>query len=213
MEPAWYFMNGATRTGPLSTEELVTALLATPEPRLTKVWREGLSDWERAGGLPELKGKLPPRATSTSSPPDDRELPATGQPTQVGSQARAVASLYRRLVLLIGVQLIIGIGVKLIDQEHPSDLEAIIGLIGFLCALVVVGLIVVTAYRLMKELGSGAPILWALAMFIPLLNILFLLAISSKAQAWCKERGIAVGFLGPTRESLDRLSAGPRGTA
>lgn len=213
MEPAWYFMNGATRTGPLSTEELLTALLATPEPRLTRVWREGLPDWERAGALPEFQGKLPPRATSISARDDDRELGAMAQPKQVESEARAVASLYRRLVLLIGCQLLIGIVVRLIDQQNPSDVEAIIGLIGLVCALVVVGLIVFTAYRLMKELRSGAPILWALAMFIPLLNILFLLAISSKAQAWCKQHGIAVGFFGPTRESLDRLSAGPGGTA
>lgn len=211
MDAAWYFMDGETRKGPLSTEDLLQALLAMPEPRLTKLWREGMPGWERAGALAEFSAKLPPRAPGASSSSNDREPSKAPQLTDVGGQARAVASQYRRLVLLIGVQLIVGVVVRLIDQDRPSALGAVVGLLGFLCALGVAVFVAITAYRLMKELGSGAPILWAVAMFIPLLNILFLLAISSKSQTWCKARGIAVGFLGPTRESLDRLSTASRG--
>ena len=212
MDQPWYFMDGQTRKGPFSTEDLLPALLTMAEPRLTKVWREGMPDWVRAGALPEFSGKLPPRAPSGSAY-TDREQPRGAQSLEVGGQARAVGTLYRRLILLVGVQLIIGLVVKLIPVSGASELDAAVGIFGFSCILVTDLFIVITAYQLMKSLGSGAAVLWALAMFIPLLNILFLLRISSKAQTWCKDRGIAVGFFGPTRESLDRLNERPRGTA
>src|SRR5262245_31803105 len=40
---------------------LLEALRATDDPRLVRVWREGLASWERAGALPELTSSLPPR--------------------------------------------------------------------------------------------------------------------------------------------------------
>ncbi len=42
-------------------------------------------------------------------------------------------------------------------------------------------------------------------MFFPCLNFLVLLALSLVAQAWCKRHGIKVGFLGPTRKSIEEL--------
>jgi hypothetical protein len=209
MEEVWYLMEGETRRGPLSTEDALAALLATPEPRLTRIWREGFADWQRAGAQPEFAGKLPPRMP----PGTPRSGLQRHDVTAPAGDARAVGSLYRRLVVLIGVQLIVGVAVRLIEREQPSTGEALIGLLGSLVALVIVGFVVVTAYRLMKHLGSKVPVLWALAMFIPLLNIIFLLVISSKAQAWCRTRGIRVGFLGPTKESLDQLGAGSGGAA
>jgi hypothetical protein len=120
-------------------------------------------------------------------------------------QARAIASLYRRLICLVGVQLIVGTAVNFIDQQNPSRTEAAIGLAGILFAVVAMGFAVVAAYRLMQHLGAGAPLSWALGMFVPVVNIVVLLMISTKAQEWCRARGIEVGFLGPTKASLDRL--------
>jgi hypothetical protein len=42
-------------------------------------------------------------------------------------------------------------------------------------------------------------------MFLPCINILVLLVLSSKAQAWCQRYGLRVGFLGPTKESIEEL--------
>jgi hypothetical protein len=42
-------------------------------------------------------------------------------------------------------------------------------------------------------------------MFLPCINILTLLVLSSKAQSWCRRYGIRVGFLGPTKESIEEL--------
>jgi hypothetical protein len=42
-------------------------------------------------------------------------------------------------------------------------------------------------------------------MFLPCINIIGLLVLSSKAQAWCRQYGIKVGFFGPTKESIEEL--------
>ena len=68
---------------------------------------------------------------------------------------------------------------------------------GVMCAI--------ATYQLMREFGSPVPWLWALAVFVPCVSIIVLLVISSRCQAWCKERGIKVGLLGPTKESIEQL--------
>lgn len=73
---------------------------------------------------------------------------------------------------------------------------------------VVIGLLVAlafTAYKLTSLLDAGVPILWALAMFIPCVNLITLMVLSSKAQIWCQRYGIQVGLLGPTKESIEDL--------
>jgi hypothetical protein len=57
----WYYEEGNTRRGPVDTTMLLEALRATEDPRMVRVWREGLADWERAGAQPELRSHLPPR--------------------------------------------------------------------------------------------------------------------------------------------------------
>jgi hypothetical protein len=202
METMWYFGDGGTRRGPVSTADLLTALNAMPDARTTYVWRQGMADWQHAGMQPELSGQLLARVAPAVAPPPVAQ-PAPSAPA---GQARAVAVLYRRLVLLIGVQLLIAFATNALSSQVPA-LTAIFGALSFVGAIVVFFMLVITTYRLMTQLGSRAPVLWALAMIVPLLNILFLLMISAKAQAWCKQRGIKVGLLGPTKESLERFGA------
>jgi hypothetical protein len=45
----------------VDTTLLLEALRATDDPRMVRVWREGLTDWERAGAQPELTSSLPSR--------------------------------------------------------------------------------------------------------------------------------------------------------
>jgi hypothetical protein len=52
-------------------------------------------------------------------------------------------------------------------------------------------------YRTATALGSGVAWLWALAMVVPCVNVVTLLALSSKATRACRENGIEVGLLGP----------------
>jgi hypothetical protein len=120
-------------------------------------------------------------------------------------EIREVARLYRRLVLLIGAQLVLIFG--------ASALGAVTGSlhltreVAAICNLLLSIALVVTTLKLMEGLDADGPILWAIGMFVPLLSIVVLLMISSKATAWCRERGISVGLLGPTKKSLDSLGA------
>lgn len=189
MELEWFYIDGEVRRGPLSTKDLIAALASTPEPRLTKVWREGIPNWERAGAFPELSDRLPPRIHAELGRP---EVSPAGRP----DGERDVALRYRRLVLLVGVQLLTQIP-RLIVDEPPSDAQAIVALMSVVVGFITGIVAAVTAYQLAKSLNPKLPALWAVGMFVPLVNILVLLSISSKAQAWCKDRGIPVGFFGP----------------
>jgi cell division protein FtsX len=119
--------------------------------------------------------------------------------------AEAIAKLYRRLVLLVGLQIVLGLLAQTLPAMGGSmvaGLLSIVVLVGLLCIL---AMLATTAYKLTEHLGAGTPILWAIAMFLPCINILTLLVLSSKAQTWCRQYGIKVGFLGPTPESIEEV--------
>jgi len=127
----------------------------------------------------------------------------------LADEAEAIAKLYRRLVLLVGGQILLSFVVRALPAM-ATPREAASGMIiflmlGFLAALVASILIAITAYQLTGRLRSGLPILWAIAMFVPCINIIALLALSSSAQSWCRRHGIKVGFLGPTKESIEEI--------
>lgn len=201
MDTDWFYLEGGNRRGPVDLARLLIVLLAAPDSRRVKVWREGMPDWKEAAEIPEVNAKLPPPGPS---------LPARekGKSSVTFGEAERVARLYRRLVLLVGVQFMLGVLVNIPDRQNPSDagfVVALAALVGILC--VFIGLLV-TSYKLMTHLGSRSPVLRAIGMCIPLANLFVLSAINSNAQAWCKRYGITVGFLGPTRESLERLRRG-----
>ena len=200
MTAMWFYLDGEQHRGPVTIEELVGVLLADPDPRNARVWREGLSDWQAAGSVPEISDKLPPSEPSIQRSNDaNRPVPF--------AEAEAIAQLYRRLVLLVGLQILLSL-FQLPGKISPPlgsgtlALAVSFALIGLLVA------IVVTAYKLTRHLGESLPILWAIAMFIPCLNLIGLLVISSKAQAWCRRYGIKVGFFGPTKASIEELRRG-----
>lgn len=196
METQWFYLEGDERRGPVSVEELIRAISGAARPHRVHVWRQGLADWHAAGSMPEIRDRLPPPQLPTRSGPDaSRSLPL--------ADAEAIAKLYRRLVLLVGLQLLLGLLQVPLEQAAPSAL-----LLPFLISLALIGTLVtisVTTYKLTRYLGESLPILWAVAMFIPCANIFGLLVISSKAQTWCKQYGIKVGLLGPTKKSIEEV--------
>jgi hypothetical protein len=54
-------------------------------------------------------------------------------------------------------------------------------------------------------MGLGHPMVAAVLMFVPCLNVIVLMVLSGRATAWCGRNGIEVGLFGPTREALRRL--------
>lgn len=96
----------------------------------------------------------------------------------------ALANNYRQLVLWVGAQILLSIGMLVFP------------LLAFF-VFVTVFAIALYAYRTAESLGSSSAVLWAAAMLIPFVNILTLLALSSRASAVCAANGIPVGLLGP----------------
>jgi hypothetical protein len=200
----WYYFDGGERRGPVDAEELVRLISAGPDPRRVRIWREGMPDWQEAGNVPEIGSRLPPARPGAPSGPSVSSGPSgnTALGPSFFTDAEAIAQNYRRLVLLVGLQLLVGfLQAPSRQQRTPSVFLAVTSLI----LIFTVVAIAVTAYRLTRHLGSTVPILWAILMFVPCVNILGLLVLSSKAQTWCRQYGVKVGFLGPTKESIEEL--------
>lgn len=198
MDPVWFYLDGEQRRGPVTFEELITTLRDSPAPHGILVWHDGLADWQQAGSIPEIRPSLPP--PGLFRPPSGLAI----SPVPI-ADVEAIARLYRRLVLLVGFQLLVSFLQIPLQEAAPS---MGVGLVAAAVLLVLLGILVamvITTYKLTRLLGAGLPILWAIAMFIPCLNLLTLLVLSTRAQAWCQQYGIKVGLLGPTKESLEEV--------
>ncbi len=127
----------------------------------------------------------------------------------VALRGERIAVLYRRIVLIVGTQLLGGcLGQMIVGGAESGGSAVLPLLLGFLVLAVAfaAGVAnVVFTYQLMNELGSPVPWLWAIGIFVPCVSIVVLLIVSSRAQAWCKEYGVKVGLLGPTKESIEEL--------
>ncbi len=197
MDAIWFYQDGNERRGPVNVEQLLAALTTAPDPRRILVWHAGLTGWMAAGDLPELSQQLPPALPAYPVP----QAPYRLVPV---AEAEGIAKLYRRLVLLVGLQILLSF-VQIPMSQVPEAQKALVGMVTLAVLLVVLVAIAVTAYQLTLLLDSGSPVLWAIAMFLPCINILVLLVLSSKAQDWCRRYGIKVGFFGPTKESIEAL--------
>ncbi len=102
---------------------------------------------------------------------------------------KALAFNYRAVVLLVGVQMI----ASAVSRSMPGPLALLLSLVllGTIFALPVF------AYRTARALGSDIAWLWAILVFVPCVNLVALLVLSSLATAACRKRGIPVGLLGP----------------
>jgi len=99
-----------------------------------------------------------------------------------------LASSYRQLVVWVLFQLLLSVGLLL-----SENLTLILGPVLFATIIVLSFL----AYRTAGALGSSAAPVWAFAMLIPVVNIVTLLSLSSRATRVCRANGVTVGFLGP----------------
>ena len=198
MGTQWFYLRGDERLGPFTLEELIQVLQATPNPREVLVWDPRRAEWQPAGSVVEIAGHLPPPLPSLP-PRNPAVQPVTFE------KAEKVAQLYRRLVLLVGAQIIMSFFILAVPEGSDS---AVLGVFAIVFVFLVLGVsiaLVVTTYRLARELGAGTPVLWAVGMFMSCISIFVLLALSHKAQVWCRQYGIKVGFFGPTKESIEEL--------
>lgn len=73
--------------------------------------------------------------------------------------------------------------------------DALVGMILIPVALGIAAFSIWCVYRLCKALALG-PVLWILAMFIPLVNLICLVILNGRATAYLKSQGVKVGLLG-----------------
>jgi hypothetical protein len=107
-----------------------------------------------------------------------------------GFDVQALARSYKSLVVWFGAQL-------LLSMVNGASGNPMVKAVAGVATLVTICGIVVYAYRTANALGSNVPVLWAIAMFVPCVNIITLLVLSSRATSECKKRNIPVGLLGP----------------
>jgi GYF domain 2 len=209
MDSPWFYGDAGQALGPVGLDELLGRLFAMPNPHGVLVWREGQGDWKAAESVPEISSRLPPPLSGVAGAVPARPVMSAGGAAMAArlkpvEDAEVIARLYRRLVLLVGSQIPLGIFNAAV-QGFPEAMKVGSELVIILAAVAVGVTLLATTYQLSSRLDSGPPILWTIGMFFPCLNFLVLLALSLVAQAWCKRQGIKVGFLGPTRESIEDL--------
>lgn len=108
-----------------------------------------------------------------------------------------LALAYRRLVLWFGAGLVI-VFFFWVPAKWAGE-----GMLGSALALILIGVLVrlgalmYYAYRTAVALGSEVPILWPVAILIPLLSPITLLVLSARATQACRQAGVPVGFFGP----------------
>jgi hypothetical protein len=92
-----------------------------------------------------------------------------------------------------------------VDSAVAMGENAAIALAG-LGVLVTACVLMVTGYRLARILGLGMPLVWAIGVYVPLINLIVLLSLSSKSQAVCHSHGVRVGLFGPNLDDVAKLA-------
>jgi hypothetical protein len=109
----------------------------------------------------------------------------------LAEDAEAIARLYRRLVLLIGVQILMSAVLQFTaDPEQTLGLALLLLLVGV--AIVITIALVVTTYKLAGRLKAGPPLLWAIALFISCVNT---------SDSWPSVQALSPGVAGTASKS------------
>lgn len=135
-----------------------------------------------------------------------------------GQHLRSLATTYKRMVLLVGVEWLLFAslnrqrGAPATGGDDASfmlgqDALVVMGGIGVLVAACVLA---VLGYQLAKILGLGVPFVWAIGMFVPLINLIVLLTLSRKSQAVCRSHGVRVGLFGPNLDDVTKFEQAGR---
>lgn len=78
----WYVVENGSQVGPLTAEEVQNRFKSGRYTPDTLFWREGFTDWQRAGDIPELAGAA--RRPATAPPP----LPTPSQTSAASPRAK-----------------------------------------------------------------------------------------------------------------------------
>ena len=107
-------------------------------------------------------------------------------PQGVGMNTHDVAKAQRMLLLSILASLV---------GNVLMNTNALVGVLMIPVALAIAVFSIWCVYKLCKALSLG-PVLWIIAMFIPLINLICLVILNQKATTYLKSQGLKVGLLG-----------------
>jgi hypothetical protein len=143
--------------------------------------------------------------------------PRTTQPIQhpadslETTRVLQAANEYRSLVVLVGLQILFSVGSRIVAVRQGGPDATILALLSIGLALAILVFAVLAAikgFRLADSMRLSSPVAWALGLFVPCVSLFVLLALSSRAAAFCRRYGLRVGLLGPTRDSIDQFQRG-----
>ncbi len=97
----------------------------------------------------------------------------------------------------VGVQLLLAFGGAVVVGTLSGQAAVVGSWIRVLLILLSSVALVRYSYRTASALGSSVPVIWAIAMFVPIVNLVTLLILSSRATRTCRAAGVPVGFFGP----------------
>jgi len=159
------------------------------------------------------------RLTSGSAPHENQGLSArpsvaaeavesVGELTQ--ERSRELAEAYRNLVLCFAGQLLLTSLVVVGNLTMSGVAREVLRNVALWGTLGTATTFAYLGYRTAEAMGLGFPWVWAVGMFLPWLNVVTLLVLSSKATRTCRAAGISVGFLGPkiAAPGTDRRNSG-----
>jgi hypothetical protein len=70
LSETWYYADYKGQIGPVTLQQLKVTLPHLSEPENVLVWRDGFTDWMRAGDVPEFRAQ-----TSRPPPPPSDQMP------------------------------------------------------------------------------------------------------------------------------------------
>ena len=114
-----------------------------------------------------------------------------------------VALLQKRLIYAFSLQILFGLAARVVETHDE--------IVFLVCALIALGCLlfgVVYGYQLARNLGRSG-VIFVIGLFIPCLNLLVLLALTSAATRVLKNGGVEVGLFGPPESELRRLREAP----
>ena len=129
----WYYAKNDQQHGPVDDAELKSLIAAGKLQRSDDVWRDGMTDWQPAGTLPELFPAGPSSEQAVAPPPFPgiNTSPGRSNATIADTLRRSQFDLLRmvkpvgQLLLILGFLMVIGFkGCDTISQRYAERLKA-----------------------------------------------------------------------------------------
>ena len=131
----YYYTDGANSFGPFTLEELQEKNIG----RETKIWFEGLADWQPAGTLPELYGRF--KSVPPPIPKMERKYSGTENLKNQNSSSNSTTS--PQTVVVVGKSKSVGLAFVLTFLFGPLGLfySSVVGGVVMLIITVIIGIV------------------------------------------------------------------------